>query len=82
MKEATGELNMTVIAVVAIAAVGLIFTVFILPGIKSSVALNNACQSSNGGETYTDETDDYSISCSNGTCTMTKDGKTSSKSCN
>ena len=35
MKEATGELNMTVITVVAIAAVGLLFTLFVWPNIQS-----------------------------------------------
>lgn len=41
MKEATGELNMTVITVVAIAAVGAFFYAFIWPGIQSSLAMNN-----------------------------------------
>ena len=35
MKEATGELNMTVVTVVAIAAVGAFFYAFIWPGIKN-----------------------------------------------
>ena len=37
MKEATGELNMTLITVVAIAAVGVIFVTLILPIIRTSV---------------------------------------------
>lgn len=41
MKEATGELNMTVVTVVAIAAVGAFFYAVIWPGIKSSLAMNN-----------------------------------------
>ena len=35
MKEATGELNMTVVTVVAIAAVGAFFYFFIWPGIQA-----------------------------------------------
>ena len=43
MKEATGELNMTVITVVAIAAVGLLFTLFVWPNIQSNLAIQTAC---------------------------------------
>lgn len=37
MKEATGELNMTVVTVVAIAAVGAFFYAFVWPSIKNSI---------------------------------------------
>ncbi len=40
MKEATGELNMTVITVVAIAAIAAIFYAFVWPAIKTSLAEN------------------------------------------
>ena len=43
MKEATGELNMTVITVVAIAAIGGFFTIFIWPSIKASITNNTNC---------------------------------------
>ena len=43
MKEATGELNMTVIAVVAIAAVGAFFYAFIWPRISSSINNSTRC---------------------------------------
>ena len=43
MKEATGELNMTVITVVAIAAVGAFFYAFVWPRIKSSINNNTKC---------------------------------------
>ena len=43
MKEATGELNMTVVTVVAIVAVGAFFYAFIWPGIKDSIASNTVC---------------------------------------
>ena len=38
MKEASGELNMTLITIVAIAAIAAIFTVFLLPRIKNSIS--------------------------------------------
>ena len=37
MKEASGELNMTLITIIAIAAIAGIFTVFLLPRIKESI---------------------------------------------
>ena len=43
MKEATGELNMTVVTVVAIAAVAAFFYAFVWPGIKSSITRNTHC---------------------------------------
>ena len=52
MKEATGELNMTVITIVAIAAIVAFFYFFIYPGIRDSIALNQAC---NDPSTYADQ---------------------------
>lgn len=43
MKEATGELNMTVVTVVAIAAVAAFFYAFVWPGIKDSISRNTKC---------------------------------------
>lgn len=43
MKEATGELNMTVVTVVAIAAVAAFFYAFVWPGIKSSITNSTKC---------------------------------------
>mgnify|MGYP001851138802 CR=1 FL=1 len=40
MKEATGELNMTVITVVAIAAIAALFVAFVLPRIRESISSN------------------------------------------
>lgn len=40
MKEATGELNMTVVTVVAIAAVGAFFYAFVWPNIQNSIRMN------------------------------------------
>ena len=43
MKEATGELNMTVVTVVAIAAVAAFFYAVVWPGIKKSIETNQKC---------------------------------------
>ena len=45
MKEATGELNMTVITVVAIAAVAAFFYAFVWPQIKKNIEANTYCAS-------------------------------------
>jgi len=52
MKEATGELNMTVITVVAIAAVAAFFYAFVWPSIQSSLALTTACNSVDSDGNY------------------------------
>ncbi len=67
MKEATGELSTTVIAIVAIAAILAIFTAFLLPTLRSQIALSQAC--SNGpGYTVTNR-DGSSVTCGNATGT-------------
>ena len=43
MKEATGELNMTVITVVAIAAIGAFFYAFVWPAIQTSIKQSTRC---------------------------------------
>ena len=48
MKEATGELNMTVVTVVAIAAVGAFFYAFIWPSIKGNLMAQTHCASAVG----------------------------------
>ncbi|CDE49129.1 unknown [Firmicutes bacterium CAG:460] len=50
MKEATGELNMTVVTVVAIAAVGAFFYFFIWPGIQAGLSRNTCQNLCPGGE--------------------------------
>ncbi len=45
MKEASGELSMTAVAVVAIAAVGVLFTTLIWPNIKGSLVASTRCSS-------------------------------------
>ena len=47
MKEATGELNMTVVTIVAVAAVFALFYIFVLPIIQRSLA-TQTCRTSYG----------------------------------
>ncbi len=61
MKEATGELNMTVITVVAIAAVGAFFYVFVWPAIQGSIEQNTRCAAAQACTTNADGT---SMTCS------------------
>lgn len=48
MKDATGELSMTAIAVGAIAIVGVLFMTLIYPNIKNSLLRSSLCGSSYG----------------------------------
>ena len=67
MKEATGELNMTVITVVAIAAVGAFFYAFIWPVIKNNINRNTYCSAA------------YNCDSDNKNCSyQDKDGNTKS----
>ena len=50
MKEATGELNMTVVTIVAIAAVALLFYVFLWPTIQKSIV--NQTRKTYGSDYY------------------------------
>ena len=43
MKEASGELSMTAVAVVAIGAIAVLFTTLILPGLKANIKRNTYC---------------------------------------
>lgn len=55
MKEATGELNMTVVTVVAIVAVGGFFYYFIWPGIQASLSRSQCENMCPGGELATNQ---------------------------
>ena len=87
MKEATGELNMTVITVVAIAAVGLLFTIFVWPNIQANLALSTACSSVDAKGNYTSDknvansNDDGYISCTGFECTARYGGKNYTRNC-
>ena len=48
MKEATGELSTTAIAIVAIGLILAIFTTILLPMIRTQITLNQACNSGPG----------------------------------
>lgn len=76
MKEATGELNMTVITVVAIAAVAAFFYAVVWPSIQSSIqqgtkCADAICQCNDGDKTcpcqyYDADAGSYqSITCAN-----------------
>lgn len=82
LKEATGELNMTVVTIVAIGVLIAFFYAVIWPGIKSSIALTSACNASNG-ESYdqTDEKSGVHIHCDNGTCYYDNADGSTSKVC-
>ena len=54
MKEATGELNLTVITVVAIAAVAAIATVFVMPTMRGLIR-NKTCESIGSNYSYNPE---------------------------
>lgn len=45
MKEASGELNMTAITILAIAAVGAFFYLVIWPGLKTNIENSQKCSS-------------------------------------
>ena len=70
MKEATGELNMTVVTVVAIAAVAAFFYAFVWPSIQNSIKASTycamaTCNSDNTVCTYVNEDgDDDTVDCS------------------
>ena len=79
MKEATGELNMTVVTVVAIAAVGAFFYAFIWPGIQAGLMKNtcqNICPGGDGNVTVTKaEGGNFTCGCPDGSSmTIDKDG--------
>lgn len=69
MKEATGELSTTVIAIVAIAAILAVFTVFLLPTLRAQIALTQACTIGPGYNVTND--DGSKIECGDGTDSWT-----------
>lgn len=79
MKEATGELNMTVVTVVAIAAVAAFFYAFIWPNIKLTIQSQSVCSNGPNTTAGTQGQVDY-VSCGGTdqsgkyTCTFTTSG--------
>lgn len=43
MKEATGELNMTLVTVIAISAIAAVFTLWVWPNVKANIKRNTYC---------------------------------------
>ena len=90
MKEATGELNMTVVTIVAVAALLAFFYLVIWPNLQAGMALSSACNASNGTAYTTtggDSNNAWTINCtarSGNTpskCTYRKGNKTSTRVC-
>lgn len=48
MKEATGELNITVVTIIAIAAIAALFYAFVWPAIKGNLTASTRCASAYG----------------------------------
>ena len=67
MKEASGELSMTAITVVAIAAIAGLFSVFLLPGLKGTIMKKTHCS-----QAYNCDQDGNNCTyCENDECTST-----------
>lgn len=88
MKEATGELNMTVVTVVAIAAIAALFTVFIMPQIQANIALQTACSNIDANGNYSATITDAAstgagskVKCTKFTCNAEYNNRKYSKSC-
>ena len=64
MKDATGELSMTAVAVVAIAAIGIVFTTLVWPQIRQNILRSTYCSQASNCDCGTSDTD-------NGYCTCT-----------
>ena len=67
MKEATGELNMTVVTVIAIAAIAGLFYAFVWPMIESGIK-NNTCATFGEGDTYSSTSGTNCVSSGDGYC--------------
>ena len=87
MKEATGELNMTVVTIVAVAALLAFFYLVIWPNLQAGMALSSACSAANGTAYTTsggEGNNAWNINCPEGnpqTCTYTKGGRNSTRRC-
>ncbi len=86
MKDATGELSMTAVAVVAIAAIALVFRTLIWPAIQTSIEKSTYCSSAYGCHDCSESTcecyytatggTETAITCpNNGTGTYLEDGE-------
>ena len=71
MKEATGELNMTVVTVVAIAALIAFFYLVIWPSVKTGMALTSACNSAGGTGFTSGDANGEHVTCTAASGTVT-----------
>lgn len=72
MNAASSELSLTAIAVVAIAAIGVLFTTVVWPSIKTNITTRTKCSQA------------FCTSCDNGSCQCTyydEDGTASTITC-
>ena len=73
MKEASGELSMTAIAVVAIAAIGVVFTTLIWPGIRATIQRNTDCAQTIACEVSVDGRTQQCTVCADADCNSTRE---------
>ena len=74
MKEASGELSMTAVAVVAIAAIGVVFTTLVWPSIKATIVRNTKCNQTISCETATGNAKTARCTvCSDEACNQTEE---------
>jgi hypothetical protein len=73
MKEASGELSMTAVAVVAIAAIGVVFTTLIWPSLKSNIVSKLHCSEAFNCVSTGTGTQMKCQYCSDETCKTTED---------
>lgn len=72
MKDATGELSMTAIAVVAIAAISVLFTTLIWPSIRSNILRSTYCSQAFNCDSATEDGTMLNCEyCKNDDCTDT-----------
>lgn len=69
MKEASGELSMTAVAVVAIAAIGVVFTTLIWPSMRANILSRLHCSTATCPNCETQNCDCYY--CVDDSCTTT-----------
>jgi len=84
LKEATGELNMTVVTVVAIAALVAFFYLVIWPTIQVGMTLQSACSSYGNSDVTQTLEDGSTVVCASGSCTYNpaNGGSSTTKTCN
>lgn len=80
MKEATGELNMTVITVIAIAAVAALFYAFVWPMIQRTI-VQQTCNTYGPGYTATKSTTECSTASDKTSCWICKCGANAPTGC-